>query len=339
MSRQRSALTLVLLLAAGCAGGGPVVDLEELPAEPIAFVFLEPEKARDLAERLHKNKQQSSEQTPGVARLDQLAKLFRSETDSIASELLGRASLLDARTGEMTALDALPKGARPLEWSDNHTRLLFAAPRFDVFQISQLNVATGEVRTLTQGEDDHPSASLAADGSLAFAALSGTTTTKAGESRIYVFTPGGGEPRPVSSGPADVSPVWSRDGTALVYQTRVADGSPAIALLHPIDAAPKILARGRDPVFTPDGQWIVFSQKLAAGYRLWRMHPDGSGRLALGVAPSDVGDELHPAVSPDGRYVAYVAEDSGRRTLRVRRMDGGGDRPLFDAGDGMLPAW
>ncbi|MCC6641072.1 MAG: PD40 domain-containing protein [Deltaproteobacteria bacterium] len=341
MRPPASALALLLLLAVSACTGrtGPVVDLETLPPEPIAFVFLEPEKARDLAERMQKTKQQPQDQTPGVARLDQLAKLFKSDADSLASELLGRPSLLDPRTGEVTPFDALPKGSRPLEWSGDRTRLLFAAPRFDVFQISQVNVASGEVRTFTQGKDDHPSASLAPDGSLAFAQLSGATGTKAGESRIYVFTPGGGEPRPVSAGPSDVSPVWSRDGSMLVYQTRAADGGHAIAALQPLDGTPRILARGRDPVFTPDGQWIVFSQKLAAGYRLWRMHPDGSGKLALGVAPTEVGDELRPAVSPDGRYVAYVADEAGRRTLRIRRFDGGGDRELLGSGDGMLPTW
>jgi Tol biopolymer transport system component len=52
-----------------------------------------------------------------------------------------------------------------------------------------------------------------------------------------------------------------------------------------------------------------------------------------------MGDELHPTVSPDGRYVAYVADDAGRRTLRIRRFDGGGDRKLLDSGDGLLPVW
>jgi Tol biopolymer transport system component len=288
---------------------------------------------------MQKGKQQPAEQKPGVARLDQVAKLFKTDAEMLASELLGRPSLLDPRTGEVLPIETLPKGARPLEWSDNHSRLLFAAPRFDVFQISQVNVATGEVRTFTQGKDDHPSGSLAPDGSLAYSQLSGGSGTKLGEARIYVWSPGSGEPRPVSAGPADVSPAWSRDGSALVYQTRMADGNVAIALLQPVDGAPRILARGRDPVFTPDGQWIVFSQRLAAGFRLWRMRPDGSGKLALGSAPSDVGDEIHPTVSPDGRFVAYVADDAGRRTLRIRRFGGGGDRPLLESGDGLLPVW
>jgi Tol biopolymer transport system component len=124
-----------------------------------------------------------------------------------------------------------------------------------------------------------------------------------------------------------------------VYETRAPDGLPAIALLQPLEGTPKILARGRDPVFSPDGQWIVYSQRLAAGQRLWKMRPDGSGRLALGEAPPDIGEERHPAVSPDGRYVVYVAAREGRHALRIRRMDGGGDREFFEAGDGLMPVW
>lgn len=328
----------LLLLGSACAGGN-VVELESLPAEPIAFVFLEPERARDLAERMQKK--QPAEPSPGVARLDQVAKLLKADVDAeaLASSLLGRPSLLDPRTGAVEPLATLPKGSRPLGWSENHTRLLFSVPRFDVFQLAQVDVATGEVRTLTQGADDHPSGSLAADGSLAWSQLTGATGTKVGEARIYVRSPGGGEPQPVSSGPSDVSPLWSRDGSSLVYQTRAADGNLAIALLAPVSGAPRILARGRDPAFTPDGQWIVFSQRLAAGFRLWRMRLDGTGKLAIGSAPADMGDELHPTVSPDGRYVAYVADDAGRRTLRIRRFDGGGDRKLLDSGDGLLPVW
>lgn len=330
---------VVALVACGCGGRKPVVVLDELPEQPVAFVFLDPGKARDLAERLEKRKQEEQVRTPGVARLDELAKALRLDDELVASDLLGRPSLLHPRTGEVVPIEALAKGSRPLEWSADRSQLLFAGPRFDVFQVSQLDVATGEVRTLTQGKDDHPSASLAPDGTLAFAELVGATADRPGGSRIFVRSPGGGEPRAVSAGPADASPSWARDGAALVYQTRLADGNLAIALLDPLGGGPRILTRGRDPIVSPDLQWIVYSQRLPAGYRLWRMRIDGSGKLALGAAPSDVGDELDPAVSPDGRYVVYVAELAGRRTLRVRRFDGGGDRELLDSGDGLLPAW
>ncbi len=341
MTRAARFLVAALaLLACACGGRKPVVEFDELPEQPIAFVFLDPQKARDLAERLQKNKQdQAQARTPGVARLDDVAKVLRLGDQFAASDLLGRPSLLHPRTGEVEPLEALPRGARPLEWSADRLQLLFAAPRFDVFQVSRVNVATGEVRTLTQGEEDHPSASLAPDGTLAFSQLLLTTAERAGSSRILVRSPGGGEPRPVSAGPGDASPVWSRDGAALLYQTELPDGNLGIALLESLDGSPRIVARGRDPVVSPDGQWVVYSQRLPVGYRLWRMRIDGTGKLALGAASNDVGDELDPTVSPDGRYVAYVADAAGRRTLRVRRFDGGGDRELLDSGDGLLPAW
>jgi Tol biopolymer transport system component len=329
---------LVLLLAAGCAGQ-PRIKPEQLPAEPIVFLYLEAEKARELAERIQKRDAAARTDGTGVARLNELAKLFRSSDDLMSAEFLGRPSLLDPRTAEVQPFESLPRGSRPLEWSQDRKRLLFATPRFDVYQLSELDQVSGEVRIFTQRDEDHPSGSLAPDGTLVFSEVSGSGSQKGLEAKLYIRSPGGGEPQPLTPGPADISPAFSPDGRRLVYQTRAADGQLAISMLDPVRGTPKLVARGRDPVFTPDGEWIVYSQQLAAGFRLWRMRPDGSGRLALGAAPVDVGDETHPAVSPDGRYVAYMAEKDGRRSLRIRRFDGGGDRLLLESGDGLLPVW
>jgi Tol biopolymer transport system component len=318
------------------------VELETLPSEPLAFVFLEPEKARDFAERVQQQKTDKAKgdagSADGVANLSRLAKLGRSNQE-IAADILGHPSLLDPRTSGVEPLATLPRGSRPLEWSKDRSKLLFAGPRFDIFQISQLNVSTGEVRTFTQGDEDHTDGSLAPDGSLVYTQLTGATGPKGGESRIFLRTAGGGEPRALTAGPGDTGPVWTADGTGIIYQTKTADGVLAIALLQPLDGAPKILTRGRDPTLSSDGQWIVYSQKLAGGFRLWRMRPDGSGKLAVGSPPSDIGQEISATVSPDGRYVAYVAEKDMRRSLRIRRLDGGGDRPLLETGDGLFPVW
>jgi Tol biopolymer transport system component len=50
-------------------------------------------------------------------------------------------------------------------------------------------------------------------------------------------------------------------------------------------------------------------------------------------------DAVHPSVSPDGRYIVYVSEETGRQRLRVRRVDGSGDRPLLEGADGGNPVW
>jgi TolB protein len=97
-----------------------------------------------------------------------------------------------------------------------------------------------------------------------------------------------------------------------------------------------VLAPGRDPSFTPDGQFVVYSARTRNGWRLAEMHPDGQARRPVGSGPHDESD---PQVSPDGRFVVYVSDDEGRQQLRVRTMDGRKDRPLIWNGDGIGPVW
>lgn len=332
-------LALALAIASACAAPkAPRVRPDEVPADPIAFIFLESEKARDLAERLREARGEVASK-PGVAKLDRLQRLLAGDED-VNVGMLGQPSLLDPRGETRTHLDALPPGATPLEFSADRRRLLFSSARFDHLQISELDLATGEVRVLTQGNADHPSATRAPDGRLVYVeSISPPGVRDKLESRLFLTNASGGEARPLTPGPSDGSPRFSPDGSALVYETRDAAGRPAIALLQPLEGTPKLVARGREPVFSPDGQWIVYSHALAVGHRLWRMLPDGSGKLAIGEAPPETGDERHPTVSPDGRYVVYVADLEGRHFLRIRRMDGGGDRQLFDEGDGLAPVW
>jgi Tol biopolymer transport system component len=67
------------------------------------------------------------------------------------------------------------------------------------------------------------------------------------------------------------------------------------------------------------------------------MRPDGTARAPIGRG---VREESSPAVSPDGRFVAFVAaEQAFRRQLYLRRFDGSGERILFADGDADYPVW
>ena len=98
----------------------------------------------------------------------------------------------------------------------------------------------------------------------------------------------------------------------------------------------KPLGRGRDPVFSSDGSWIVYSARVGNGWRLRRMRAEGGARAAVGQLQRD---EIQPAISPDGKLVAYVYEENRRRRLWVRRIDGSGDRLLLEDGMVERPVW
>ena len=63
------------------------------------------------------------------------------------------------------------------------------------------------------------------------------------------------------------------------------------------------LADGRSPAWTPDGRSIVFSSDRAGSWDLWRVPASGGEPERLTAEP---GDELLPAVSPDGARIAFA---------------------------------
>jgi TolB protein len=154
-----------------------------------------------------------------------------------------------------------------------------------------------------------------------------------------LLPPGGGPPRALTSGPADLEPVWSPDGRWIAYTALAPDGGRAIATL-PADGSgePRLIARGKEPTFTPDGAWVVYSGLSRGRWRLWQVRPEGMGRHPLGEGTFD---EHDPSVAPDGRYVAFVVQqgDSVRQSLYVRRFEGGAGRPLLDYEEGASPTW
>ena len=140
----------------------------------------------------------------------------------------------------------------------------------------------------------------------------------------------------------DVSPAWSPSGDHIAFETtrsgetdiylKAADGSgEAEALI----AAPE---RQLTPTWSADGGYLFFgvdapSQKFDLWYST--LHNDAK---PAGFVQSDAWEwEIKP--SPDGRYVAYMSNESGRYEIYVRTFpEGEGKRQVSDNG-GMQPKW
>jgi len=337
----RRLLSVLLLAALLYACMGPSFQLADLPSEPLALVYRTREESENRAERLARSKEEPRPRLPGEGhfRIEELGEylgLGRSAEEKRA-DVLGRMALLDARTGEVEPLGFTPHGARPLCWSRDHRRLLYAAPAGGSAQhVFEYDLESGEIHPIARGPYHYLGASYGPDGRLALARMD-PREGGAARSRIFVTRPGGGGARPVTEGPMDTWPVWSPDGGVVAYTSIDQTGSAVIRTVEPLsEGEPRLVARGLEPAFFPKGDWLVYTAKRRGRWAIWRVRPDGSGKHPIG---SSAHNERGPAVSPDGRFIVYVAEDDEHQRLMVRSLDGSGDRLLLSNGDGLLPVW
>src|SRR5947209_15959426 len=79
-------------------------------------------------------------------------------------------------------------------------------------------------------------------------------------------------------------------------------------------------ARDTEPVFTPDGKWLLYKSSINNKHEIWRIA--ASGGPATQLVDADV--NLF-ALSPDGRLLAftYYDESSKDGRLVIRQLDGG----------------
>jgi Tol biopolymer transport system component len=323
--------------------------LHEVSDAPIALVYWDTEAARNRAEILAQMKEASTGRNrQGVASVEALGSFITGSGISRPglNQFPGHIVLLNPRTLELTRFPAAPPNAKPIAWSTDHQRLLFASTHRDgrTMQLYEFNMQSGELNTLTHGPDYHLEGAYGPDRQIAMSwAKIGRGTAPV--SGLDIADQHGGNRRRVFEGPYPAGLRWSPQGDSLIFvradmrpkrTEKQRDNSEIVVRAMSPDAPFENLTRGADPVFTPDGEWIVYSAQVGDHWQLRRVRPDGSARRALGESNRD---ERNPAVSPDGQHVVYTAEDSGINHLYVRRFDGSGDRILLGDGAAAYPVW
>ena len=89
-------------------------------------------------------------------------------------------------------------------------------------------------------------------------------------------------------------------------------------------------------VWAPDGSTMVFLHRTSSGvHDLWLLPQDGEPSPFL-EAPFD---ERAPRFSPDGRWLAYQSNASGRMEIYVQPFPGPGQRELLSSDGGTEPMW
>lgn len=134
---------------------------------------------------------------------------------------------------------------------------------------------------------------------------------------------------------ASAQPDWGPDGKiAFVKEARARGNDPWIADADGANARRLAATPGadREPRWSPDGRWIVFSSLAGAQNQdIMIVRPDGTGLRAIA---STEGYEYAPSFSPDGETVLFVRDGA----IREIGLDDGHSRPLTDGPDDANPA-
>ena len=135
---------------------------------------------------------------------------------------------------------------------------------------------------------------------------------------------------------------WMPNGRRLVY----AHESRAALGLFTIETdgsgRPESLLTRPSPIFesspTPDGRSLVFRENHPQTTRDIWIVPLDSPRVARALAVTPF-DERNPAVSPDGRWLAYASNETGTFEIYVRSLSEGSGRTRVSVGGGAEPRW
>jgi serine/threonine-protein kinase len=170
------------------------------------------------------------------------------------------------------------------------------------------------------------------------------TITSDSSSTVWVYPLDGSAPWRVDGRAASTSrPEWAANGRSLIYRSDQGaeleiwqraigrNGQPTRLIASGEQAAEALL--------TNDGTALVFRRDSESrlGVHLWwrALAIDSTPRQVL----TSTGDELAPALSPTGPWVAFASNMSGNSNIYLAPVPGPGEPCQVSTGGGTEPAW
>ena len=139
----------------------------------------------------------------------------------------------------------------------------------------------------------------------------------------------------------DQFPVWSPDGSRIVW----ASNRTGVFNLYEKDAG----GTGQDALllesalpnlptdWSRDGRYVIYRQiDPQAKYDIWAI--DLGERKPFPLLQTEA-NEAAAVLSPDGRWMAYSSDESGRYEIYVQSFPGGGSKRQISTGGGIGPHW
>jgi len=246
--------------------------------------------------------------------------------------------VVDLATGAMTNLTAVERvshyNALGKPWPGDATRVGFSA------------LINGAMRPFSMASDgrDKKDLSSGPEGFTYGASVSpdGRLITYNKDYLVYVAEQDGSNPRRVDEDPAhgfQFVPQFSPDGRWVLFLAgehydchphlvrpdgtglrKLADRGTYPGVFEPL-THPDFHSAGSDvPVWSSDSQWVYFDAQVGDSVELMRVSVEGTLEQLTHSPPGTA--HFHPAVSPDGKLVAFGRQHEGIAALYVSNADG-----------------
>jgi len=134
-------------------------------------------------------------------------------------------------------------------------------------------------------------------------------------------------------------PVWSPDGREIALRTRIGLVVRAVDSGNERVVVPGIGEFGHPVAWLADesGASIIYEERSPATHGdIFIVPAAGGSPRALVQTPFN---DTDPEVSPDGHWLAYVSDESGRNEVYVRRFPSGDERWKVSKAGGVEPHW
>jgi eukaryotic-like serine/threonine-protein kinase len=217
--------------------------------------------------------------------------------------------------------------------SDNGTLIYTPADRVEESQLVWKE-REGGITPIPGGRGPMISAALSPNGREA-----AVTLVEGAKLQVWVLDLERGARRLLVGNGESYQPLWSRDGKFITYVAEREDGQVICRARADGTGAEETLVRvagWTTPLdWSPNGRTLLYSEYTKRGDSdIWSY--SGGKATPLLAGPFS---ETSATFSPDGRFVAFLADDGGVSHVYVQPFPGPGPRTAVSTGEGHSPRW